>query len=772
MSLLPPANDPAEFLRWLKASGDGRCVTHVERIPAKAARHADWPSGLDERLVNLFAARGIRRPYTHQTAAISRVQAGKSVVVVTPTASGKTLCYNVPTLDLMLKDPQARAIYLFPTKALAQDQMTELHSLIEALGADIKTFTYDGDTPANARKAVRLAGNIVVTNPDMLHTGILPHHTKWHRLFSQLRYIVVDEMHTYRGLFGSHVANVIRRLLRVCAHYGAHPQLILCSATIANPRELAEKLTGEPVELIGESGAPTNEKNFVFYNPPVVNRQLGIRAGSLLTARRIASKLIVGGTRTIVFAKSRVSVEVLLTYLRDDVQAARKPADWVRGYRGGYLPLQRREIEAGLRDGSVRGVVSTNALELGIDIGGLDACVMVGYPGTVAATWQQAGRSGRRSDGSLAVMVASSSPLDQYIVSHPDYFFGRTAESGLVNPDNLYVLVSHVKCAAFELPFKQGESFGQEPVSEVLGYLGENGVLHEAGGQWHWNEDAFPAESISLRSAAAENVVIIDQTEAARPVVIGEMDRLGATTMLHDQAIYLHEGRQYEVVKLDWQMLKAYVRRVNVDYYTDADLAVKLTVLDEFAATSLPPPPPIPRGGRGETGSQKAWGEVSLTVLATIFKKIKLNTHENVGWGKIHLPEDNTHTTAYWLALPNSVGDALSPVELQEGLLGLAHVLAHVAPLYLMCDPRDLGVHPEIKAPHTGRPTVFIYDNVPGGIGFAERLYNLHDELLRAAGDLIADCACEAGCPSCVGVPTEPKLNGKALTRQLLAVLA
>lgn len=748
----------AEFLQWLRASGDEGSIAHVERIPSKPAVYGEWPAGLDSRILDLLARRGISRPYSHQAAAIAQIREGRNVVVVTPTASGKTLCYNVPVVDTMLRDPRARALYLFPTKALAQDQLAELHSLIEDLGADIRTFTYDGDTPANARKSVRLAGNIVVTNPDMLHTGILPHHTKWHRLFSELRYIVVDEMHTYRGLFGSHVANVLRRLRRICEHYGSHPQIILCSATIANPRELAERLVEEPVELIAESGAPIAGKWLVLYNPPVVNRQLGIRASSLLTARHIASKLIGGGTHTIVFARSRLAVELLLTYLRADAKAAHRREEAIRGYRGGYLPLQRREIERGLRTGEIVGVVSTNALELGIDIGGLDACVIVGYPGTIASTWQQVGRAGRRTSDSVAVLVASSNPLDQFLVAHPRYILSRPVESGLINPDNVYVLASHVKCGAFELPFGLEGKLGRQPIGDLLEHLENHEVLHQAGGQWHWNSAAFPAEEVSLRSASTDNVVIVDETDSTKPRVIGEMDRLGAATMLHDEAIYIHQGEQHEVVRLDWEEKKAYVRRVNVDYYTDADLAVRLGVLevDEEEASG---------------GARRAYGDVSLTTLSTIYKKIKLHTHENVGWGKIRLPEDNLHTKAYWLTLPPEATARLSPTEIQEGLLGLRHVLANVAPLYLMCDPRDLGVQAEVRAPFTDAPTVFVYDNVPGGIGFAERLYALHRELLAAADELVRGCSCETGCPSCVGVPTEPLLDGKALTLGFLRCL-
>jgi DEAD/DEAH box helicase domain-containing protein len=727
-------------------------VTHWRTIPPRPARYAEFPPSLNPALKAALAEKGVGRLYTHQAEAFHAVEEGRNVVTVTPTASGKTLCYNLPVVNRILSDDSARALYLFPTKALAQDQVAELHELVERLGADIKTHTYDGDTPPTVRQAIRNAGHIVVTNPDMLHAAILPHHTKWVKLFENIKYIVIDELHTYRGVFGSHVANVIRRLRRICRFYGSSPQFICASATIDNPREHAERLIGEPVVLVDQNGAPAGEKHFVFYNPPVVNKQLGIRRSSVLEAQKIAAFLLKNDIQTIVFARSRVRVELLLTYLQELVKHE-LGAKSIRGYRGGYLPKQRREIERGLRTGEIRGVVSTNALELGIDIGQLQACVMTGYPGTVASTWQQSGRAGRRQESSITFLVASSNPLDQFLIENPDYFFKRAPERALIEPDNLIILLDHVKCAAYELPFEEGEQFGEEPLEELLEFLAEEKIVHRVRGRWYWMEQSFPAHGISLRSAAQENIVIIDTSNGSR--VIGEVDRFSAPTLVHEEAIYIHEGVQYQVEKLDYEEKKAYVREVDVDYFTDANMAVQLKVLHTHREE---------RSGRVD----RRFGEVTINAKATIFKKIRLRTHENIGSGPIHLPEEELHTSSYWITFGEEAARDFTANDLQFALLGLSNVMVHLAPLYLMCDPLDIRVVPQVRAVHDKLPTIFFYDRYPGGVGLSERLYEVHDQLVEEAARHIAGCGCLSGCPACVGPIEEVGLTGKSLAMRLI----
>jgi len=749
---------PADAIASLLADPTLEPLIAAHRVlDARAPRHAAWPAGLDARLVTTLRGRGVEALYTHQAAAIEHARAGRNVVIVTPTASGKTLCYNLPVLDAIARDPAARALYLFPTKALAADQLAELRSLADGAELDLKTSTYDGDTPASVRSVVRAAGQVVITNPDMLHAAILPHHTKWFKLFENLQYVVIDELHTYRGLFGSHVANVIRRLRRICRHYGADPVFICASATIANPAELAERLIEAPVQLVDDNGAPRGRKHVVIVNPPVVNPQLGLRGSSLLTAQRLAQRLIGDGVQTIVFARSRTSVEVLTTYLREALPAAPGHPSAIHGYRGGYLPNERREIERGLRDGRVRGVVATNALELGIDIGGLDAAISVGYPGTIASTWQQMGRSGRRNGTSLSVMVASSAPIDQFLATHPDYFFDHSPEHGLINPDNLHLLLDHLKASAFELPVPAHERFGLDETATLLDVLSEDGFLRRADDdRYYWSHENFPASSFSLRSAAQENVVIIDTT-GDRHRVIGEVDLFAAPMLVHEQAIYMHEGAQFHVDRLDWDERKAYVTRVDVDYYTDADLGVTLKVLDVFEQSAA---------------GARAHGEVMVAWHATLFKKIKFHTHENVGWGPINLPEQQMHTPACWLVLPDAVVARFDRDTLDGALIGLARLARNTAPLLLMCDARDLGVLSQAQAPFTGKPTLFMYDAVPGGVGLAERLHGITDELVAACLALVRDCACLDGCPSCVGPISEVGARGKATCAELLGGLA
>jgi len=769
---------------------NGELLTAVRHFPARDAQWADFPDWVRADLAAAYAAKGIRRLYTHQAAAAEAVHAGKNVVIVTPTASGKTLCYNLPVLNSVLENSDTRALYLFPTKALAQDQLAELHDLNQRLDDRFGVFTYDGDTPADARKAIREKSHVILTNPDMLHTGILPHHTRWTRLFENLRYIVIDELHTYRGVFGSHLCNVLRRLRRIARFYGRDPQFICCSATIANPGDLATRLLESEVEVLNSNGAPAAEKTFVFYNPPVVNRALGIRRSYINEASRVAQEFLKHDLQTIVFANSRLHTEVLLTYLQQANPHLPGKPQTIHGYRGGYLPNERREIERGLRDGKIRGVVSTSALELGIDVGSLDTVVMAGYPGTIAATWQRAGRAGRRSGSSCAVLVASSAPLDQFIVRHPDYFFGNTPEHAFIQPDNLEILINHLKCAAFELPIAPGEKFGDVDLPDLCARLAEAGFLHLAGENYHWTQEAYPADTISLRSVTSDNFVIIDLT--GEPSVIGEIDFPSALAFVHEKAIYLHGGRQYHVEHLDFQERKAYVKQVDVDYYTDAVRYTQVRVL-EIANSSLHPAANSVVGAQNSAHSglsaSFSQGDVLVRSQVVGFKKIKFFTNENIGDGKLELPENEMHTTSYWITLHRPLLESLpfSVSERQSGMFGLLHALESVATLLLMCDRRDLGtaigerppahdsdlVGAQHAAPDSGtiddftptrvqdaislnakeffEPNLYLYDAYPGGIGFSEPLFRTHELLMQKTRELISACECEAGCPSCVG---------------------
>ncbi|MEN8905806.1 MAG: DEAD/DEAH box helicase [Clostridiales bacterium] len=725
-----------QFLQKFK-NDNKEIITSWVEIPKKEAKYGDIPKHVNSNIVEALKKRGVSKLYSHQILAIDNINNGDDVVIVTPTASGKTLCYNIPVINEILNDNESRSIFLFPTKALSQDQTSELYGLINDVGEDIKTYTYDGDTPNSARKAIRQAGHIVITNPDMLHSGILPHHTKWTKLFENLKYIVIDEIHHYRGVFGSNLANVIRRLIRICNFYNSNPKFICCSATIANPHELASKIIGRNIKLIDDNGSPSGAKHIVFINPPVLNKQLGIRKSSVLEAKNLAKNLIINDIQTIVFTRSRLNVEVLVTYLKDVNFGKIKNDKKVRGYRGGYLPKLRREIEKGLRSGDVTGVVSTNALELGIDIGNLEACVICGYPGSISSTWQQAGRAGRRNSVAATFVVAGSSPLDQYIINNPDYFLGSNPENGLINPENLSILYNHMKCAAFELPFEESEKFGVETTKEILEYMQEAKILRNIKNRWYWMTDVFPASEVSLRSASNENFIIIDISNP-KHIVIGETDRFSAPMLIHEEAIYIHEGQQYQVEELDFDNKKAYVRKVNVDYYTDANLAVDLKVIDVFKELE-------------EKGICKYSGEVVVSAIVNMFKKIKLYTHENIGYGPVELPELEMHTTSYWVSFPDEIKIKYSKTKIQNGLIGLANIVSNSAPIYLMCDPKDIKVVYNVRSIFTQKPTLFIYDSYPGGIGFSDKLYNLHKEIFKTSINMVKQCKCEYGCPSCIG---------------------
>lgn len=763
--LHPPKRDDANTLaRQLRGRFAAR-ITGELHIPAKPGRYQALPAELDPRLHQALARKGIARLYSHQSQAWACVRRGEHLVIVTPTASGKTLCYNLPVLNAVLKN-QAKALYLFPTKALSQDQVAEISDLNRLADLGVRAYTFDGDTPGDARKAVRTRGDIVVSNPDMLHQGILPHHTKWAQFFENLHFIVIDEMHSYRGVFGSHMANLLRRLRRICRFYGADPQFILCSATIANPGELASQLIGDGVTTIAESGAPQGEKRLLLWNPPVVNADLGIRASSRSQTLAVARQAIRMGLKCIIFARSRLMVEVLTKYLKDlfDREPG-KPAR-VTAYRGGYLPTERRSTENRLRQGAVDCVISTSALELGVDIGALDVCLLNGYPGTIAGTWQRLGRAGRRNRPTLGVLVASSQPLDQYIVRNPDFFLGASPEQARIAPDQLLILLDHIRCAAFELPFRQGEQFGGESLEEFLAYLEEEGVLHREGATWHWMADSYPANSVSLRSVAEGNFVVID-TASGGQKIIAEVDYTGAPMTLYQGAIYMIQSTPYQVERLDWEGRKAFVTRTRADYYTDAIDYTRLKILDEFETA-------------GNRVAAVALGEVHLVRRVAGYKKIRYYTHENVGFGKINLPDQEMHTTAVWWRVDSESLVQAFPARQQalDGFLGAAYAMHHVAALQTMAEPGDLGRavgdggsgwfatvgvngrgvmqngEGEVLSPDAQErfnPALFLYDDYPGGVGLSQPLFDGRRRLIAAAGDLVAGCDCRYGCPACIG---------------------
>jgi DEAD/DEAH box helicase domain-containing protein len=808
-------NQAEALERILKDPAFADNIVENRLLPAAEGIFAPFPEDLDERISAALKNRGINAIYSHQREVWEAVQAGNHVVVVTPTASGKTLCYNLPTLQALLRDEKARALYLFPTKALSQDQQSELNELTGSadsllLAFNLKVMTYDGDTPDSLRVAARDSGRIIISNPDMLHAGVLPNHPRWIKFFSNLKYVVIDEAHAYRGVFGSHVANVIRRLRRVAAFYGSHPVFILCSATIANPKELAETLIGDQVLLVDKNGAPRGEKRIILYNPPLMDAVQGIRRSVVTESRRWMIAFLRAGIKTILFAHSRVKTEVAASYVNEDLANIFTDNSRIRveAYRGGLLPNERREIERGLREGSIHGVVSTNALELGNDIGGLDASVVGGFPGSFNSFWQQSGRAGRRAGASVSVFVASASPLDQFIMKNPEWFFRKSAEEGKLDPDNPYILTDHVKCACFELPFRDegggirgdgsgglGKSAGDttvqlhgdtmtpqtttpspltpdpvnlfqdtppappepfgEQVTEVLEYLEEAGIVRHTAGKWHWAERSFPAEGISLRSATADNVVIVDVT-GGRNAVIGEMDRPSAKELIFKNAVYIHRGRQYLVEDLDIENRKCLVREAEVNYFTDGLVKTDIKVLTEDEEIPVAAAQAAETAGKAALRAVAVLCDVLVRSQAAKFKKIRFRTHENIGYGDITLPEEEMQTRSLALRFGGETAGGRILTELDEEdsgsvLAGAGTLIKLIAPIFLLCDPRDLGVAERVRDPHFGVPVLFIYDKYPGGTGLSEALAKRVGELFRASYRAVADCPCKGGCPSCVG---------------------
>jgi len=774
-------------------------VAHIETMPAREAVWAPLPSDLDPRLLAALAAKGYDRLYSHQREAYDTVRSGRNAVVVTPTASGKTLCYNLPVVQTLLEDPKARALYLFPTKALSQDQQSELNEVALGGSLPLQVYTYDGDTPDSLRVAAREGGRIVISNPDMIHAGVLPNHAKWIRFFSGLRYVVIDEMHAYRGVFGSHVADVIRRLKRVAAFYGAKPVFILCSATIGNPAELASSLVEEDVVAITNNGAPRGERRVVFYNPPLVDPVQGIRKSSATESERLALALLREGVKTILFARSRLKVELIASYISESLANLYTDNSRIKvsPYRSGLLPSERRAIEKGLREGNIQGVVSTNALELGIDIGGLDAAVVAGFPGSFASFWQQAGRAGRRGSLSVAFLVASSSPLDQYIIAHPEYFFGRSPEQARIDPDNPYIYTDHVKCAAFELPFKEGEAFGASQgeeeagnTAEALGFLEEEGIVRRTGGRWFWSADSYPSASISLRSATADNIVIVDRTGGGSRV-IGEMDRPSAKELIFDDAVYIHLGRQYIVKKLDLENKTCFVEEKEVDFWTDAVTKTDLEVLTEDASGILRPADSCgirdnearASGILGATSLRWVLGDVLVRTQVEKYKKLRFHTHENVGYGEVNVPSEEMQTRYLALVFDEASGGGRALGDLDEmlkaGVLaGAGRILHEMAPAFLMCDSHDLGISERVRDPHFEVPTLYLFDRYPGGTGLAEGLSAILPSVLSAGLERLGACPCEGGCPSCIGVDFSPEgtevqgAESREMTREIKGLVS
>ena len=869
---------------WKNTPQIAENITHWETIPARQGAVTDLPHDLHPDLAAALREQGIHTLYLHQSQAWEHARAGQHLVIATGTASGKTLGYNLPVLDHLLRTPDARALYLFPTKALAQDQLEQLGKMrvnesanqrvsksanqqisnqqsemavyppssspISNLQLTINNYPltinhYDGDTPRAHRPAIREKSRIILSNPDMLHLGVLPYHTSWVNFFRNLQFVVIDEMHIYRGVFGSHVANVLRRLKRIAAFYGASPQFILTSATIANPVELAEKLIEAPVELVREDGSARGAQHFLIYNPPVVNEDLGVRRGILQESVYLTGDLLTYNVQTLLFGRSRRTVELMLRYLRE---AALTPGPSpggrgaggegeIRSYRSGYLPAHRREIERGLREGTVRAVAATNALELGINIGGMGAVVLAGYPGTISGTWQQAGRAGRGSDESLAVLLTSANPLDQYLARHPEYFFARSPESALINPDNLLILLEHLRCAAFELPFRTGEGFGLvtgETVGEYLDFLTQSGELHPSQDKYFWTSQEYPAQRVSLRTASARRIILQVQ-HPSEISTLGEVDGESAPWMVHPGAIYLHEAETYLVDELDLENGFAHLRPIETDYYTEPKQDTEVSLIERREENPVP-------------GSIKSHGEVLVTTQVTGYRKIRWFTQDRLGDEPLDMPPAQLQTTGYWLALSDETVDTLreaglwnsdpnqygptwprqrdatrardgyrcqscglpedgrahdvhhktpfrsfasseqanrlenlitlcpachrraeAVVRVRSGLSGLSFVLGNLAPLFLMCDPSDIQTHADPQSPlGNGQPTVVIYERIPGGIGLAQRLYEVHGELIRAALELVGSCTCADGCPSCVGPGGEAGVGGKMETRAIL----
>ncbi len=732
---------------------DGQIV-HVETVPAREAVFSEVSGGLHPAVAGVLAEAGITRLYSHQAEAINHIRAGNSVVIVTGTASGKTLCYNIPIVETLIEDPLATALCIYPTKALAQDQLRGIGSFHRPDdGIDFLAGTYDGDTPQNLRRRLRDGGNIVLTNPDMLHQGVLPQHARWNRFFTHLKYVVIDEVHAYRGVFGSHLANVMRRLRRICAHYGAQPQFICSSATIDNPREHAERISGRPMELVTNDGSPRGARHFVMWNPPPLTtaargrpdqwRVGGDRKSPLWEAVHLMGTLVQEGIQTIAFVRTRLMAELIFKNTRDLLrEVSPRLSQAVHAYRGGYLPEERREIERRLVDKSIMGVASTNALELGIDIGSLDCCIMVGYPGTVASLWQQAGRAGRGDDESVVFLVGQNTPMDQYLMTHHDYIFAQSPEQAVVDADNPHICIGHIRCATHELPLGDAEVELFGPYADVvLELLEDEGLVKHLEDHWYWASSDYPAAQVNLRNIAGPVYTIQDEAEGER--IIGTLDEVSALAQLHDHAVYLHGADTYFVNRLDLDQKIVHVERRDLDYYTQSIQTSQIRI-DEVEEN------------HEWRGGLAGFGDVTVTTAIPMFKKIRFHSRDSLGFEELELPPQSLETVAMWIAPPEHLAEEMlrQKMILADGLIGIANVIVEVAPFYVMCDTQDIGT--VVESACLNRDALFLHDRYPGGMGYARRCLDCIDELMRSVHAVIAECSCEDGCPSCVGAAVPP----------------
>lgn len=733
--------DVSEFLKQLTGSAwyEGQIV-HSETIPPREAREGALESTLDDRVVAALEKGGLWPLYSHQAEAVNHLAAGNNVMVATPAASGKSLCYQIPVLQALLTDSSTRALFLHPTKALTQDQLKSMGNLTD--GLSVKAAVFDGDTPYDERGSVRRSAHVILSNPDMLHLGILPNHRNWSRFFRGLKYVVLDEAHVYRGVFGSHLANLMRRLRRVCRIYGSSPQFILCSATIANPGELASELTGLDFEVVDDDGAPSGGRRFLFWNPPFIENTHSSRRSTNMEAATLFSHLVSKKVRTLTFVRTRRQAELVYLYAREQLEVVEKGlGQMISPYRATYLSEDRRRIEADLLQGRLLGVASTNALELGIDVGSLDATVITGYPGSIASTWQQAGRSGRRGDEALSALVGRANPLDQYLMNHPEFFFGKSMENALISPDNPYIIGPHLLCSAYESPLEETDSriFGSSFKTHVENLVAQ-GFLRESQGKWHVTPDmSYPAELVDLRSSSSHTYPVVEEDSG---VILETVDETSAYFQLHPGAVYLHQGEAFSVTELDLERGAAYVSRTDAGYYTQSKDTTDITIIrvrsDKFVG-----------------GVQVYWGDVEVTTRVTGYQKRRPLSEEVLDEEWLDLPPRIFNTVALWFDIPDQFLDEVDEkkLDLSGSLHAAEHAMIGVLPLFALCDRNDIGGVSTPLHPDTRQPQVFIYDGHPGGIGIAEMGYQMVGQLWNATLGVVTECPCDDGCPSCIQSP-------------------